>query len=226
VIAAVKTETEKAAAKAAPAVSAIDQKFGITEQKEGLAKTLTVLTAPSGLLNGQKVILAYDTKLDPQQNTSDVVAIINNVIEKKTGAKQIIVVKGTGKELLDQVKIKRDALDRGQEKYTVITLAGDATLAPEQISEKEHKDLGRIINVKNNGDKQVPVIGLFDLALKIAYELGDENILRTLNRIALSPNGTPFTMDDLQNLLKKGFLSKPTRRQARRLSRCKHKQVY
>jgi hypothetical protein len=208
VLAAVKGEMPETVTTADERLELIKEKYNITSDIKELVDTLTVLRVSKGITAARKVVLAYDTGLDPKSNTATVAKAVEDVLNEYLGKNAVIVVRGTGKDLLDRVRTAVDPIEKSGEKVFVVTLASDTTLNTSVISQNEQKELGKIINVKNKGDKHIQVAGLFDLALRVAYELGDESILRCLNRIAVNPNNTMgFTKDDLDELLKKGVIS-------------------
>lgn len=147
------------------------------------------------------VILVYDTGIEPNVDTSHVARAGEVAINKYLNG-MVVEVRGTGKALLEAVRVQAAKIGPN---YSVVTIAGNTTL--DEINKeiaREGKpganindDLGTVINVQNPDNKYIPIIGLYDVALRIAYDLDKDAIVERLNRLALNPNGTPFTKDDL-----------------------------
>ncbi len=142
----------------------------------------------------KKVLILYDTAIDPDLDTTHV-ARAGEVAVNKYMNGAVTVIRGTGKALIHAPAVLK-ALDAGD---AIVTIAGDATLKEIGLDELR-AFFDKIINVQNPDNRHIPVIGLYDLALKIAYDLGDERILECLNRIAIrGPNDpNPFTMEDIR----------------------------
>jgi hypothetical protein len=193
----------------------IEEKYVDTDKK-ALKDTISKIVmlqegkAGEGRLEELNVILAYDTGLDPDSGDELKKTIqagdgpINTYLLK--GNSRLIEVRKTGRELLDAVRLEAERLKNSGKKYVIVTISGDTTM--NALNDKERAELGKVINVKNPQKQHIPVIGLYDVALRIAFELGTESILRCLNSIALNPeNKNAFTKDDIDNLLKNGFIS-------------------
>jgi len=136
------------------------------------------------------VVILFDTGLVP----TSVAQAGEKAIKRYLGG-SIIEVRGIGAQLLEKLP---EALE-GLTEYKIVTIAGDQTLDDIKAKGKENLNkLGRIINVKANGN-YIPIIGLYDLALRLAHDLDLENILQHLNTIAVNgQNQMPFTIDDLR----------------------------
>jgi hypothetical protein len=147
------------------------------------------------------VILAYDTGIEPNVDTTHVARAGEVAINKYLNG-MVVEIRGTGRALLDAVRVEAQKMGPN---YSVVTIAGDTTLSEiRQVLVGEGKagdnlkdDLGVVINVQNPDNRYIPIIGLYDIALRIAYDLDQDAIVDRLNRIALNPNGIPFTKDDL-----------------------------
>ena len=90
-----------------------------------------------------------------------------------------------------------------------MTITSDGTLS--QLDDNERQDLGKILDIMNiisaSEIRPIPVIGLYDLILRIAYGQDiDRDILPCLNRIAYNGNNQPFTKNDIDQLLSSGLL--------------------
>jgi hypothetical protein len=62
------------------------------------------------------------------------------------------------------------------------------------------RNMGTVLNVQNQNNRYIPVIGLYDVALRIAYRLSDEENAAIADRLNVlrDPNSPPFTADDLK----------------------------
>ncbi len=165
----------------------------VRDDEAALRNTLVGLGIDTERMN-KKVLILYDTGIDPDLDTAHV-ARAGEVAVNKYMNGAVTEVRGTGKALLDAARVQARALATTD---AIVTIAGDATL--KEVGQDGLKDLGKVINVQNPDNRHIPVIGLYDLALKIAYDLGDERILECLNRIAIKdPNDlTPFTTEDIR----------------------------
>lgn len=164
----------------------------VKEDAAALRQTLVGLGIDTDRVK-KNVLILYDTSLDQDLDTTHV-ARAGEVAVNKYMNGAVTVIRGTGKALIYAPAVLK-ALNAGD---AIVTIAGDATL--KEIGRNELRNFDKIINVQNPDNRHIPVIGLYDLALKIAYDLGDERILECLNRIAIrGPNDpTPFTMEDIR----------------------------
>ena len=170
--------------------------------EEALRRTISHVVVNQALLDKGTVIVAYDTAIADVQ-TGQVARAGEVGINKNLGG-SLIDIRGTGKALRDAIQAEISKLQAAGTKIVgVVTIAGDNTMtaAGEDLSK-----LGKVLNVKNPDGRYIPIIGLYDLAMRIAYGFEIENIRDCLNRIALNPDNRPFTMDDVQNLLTKGII--------------------
>ncbi|MBN2453480.1 MAG: hypothetical protein JXB40_04385 [Candidatus Omnitrophica bacterium] len=183
---------------AAEEAAALEARYDITGERRSLNNTLLNIGVNTSRQK-RRVLIAYDTRVDGKMDTSDVARACEEVIQAKL-SDEVLVVRGTGAELLTRIEATK-ALKGGRMDATV-TIAGDATL--DSIGQSNFKALGRVINVSNPENRYVPVVGLFDLALRMAFDLGDDRILDILNRIAIKDPGnpSPFTLEDI----KKGII--------------------
>ena len=111
-------------------------------------------------------------------------------------------MRATGDALISGIERARSELG-GSSNIPVVIIAGDGVMSSTEIASALAK-LGRVVNVQNpGGERYIPMVGLFDLALRIAYDLGDEKILACLNSIALNPDKKPFGPDDIEELLRR-----------------------
>lgn len=165
----------------------------VEEDAAALRQTLVGLGIDTDRVK-KNVLILYDTSLDQDLDTTHV-ARAGEVAVNKYMNGAVTVIRGTGKALIYAPAVLK-ALTAGD---AIVTIAGDATLKEIGLDELRIF-FDKIINVQNPDNRHIPVIGLYDLALKIAYDLGDERILECLNRIAIrGPNDpTPFTMEDIR----------------------------
>ena len=172
----------------------------IAEESREMLGTFAKIGPNIGLLEGKKLILAYDTKLAPEETVGAIQAG-EHTIQKYLGD-SLIEVRGTGQALVKGVNAAISQLKKN-EKYVIVTIASDGTIS-EVTAPADRKILGKIINVKNSGpDTYIPIIGLYDLALRIAFD-DDESVERCLLSIAT------FKPEELREFLKdtaRGFIS-------------------
>ncbi|MFA5143646.1 MAG: glucose-6-phosphate isomerase family protein [Candidatus Omnitrophota bacterium] len=159
----------------------------------------------------KQVVLLRDTDLYPTS-----LAHSGEDAVKKYLGDTLIEVSGRGSSLLDNARRQLTQLIDVEgktpgEDFVVVTLTGNNTLAeisgvqaenltPEVLNGNEKiKDLGKILSIQTTeGHILPPIIGLYAVALRLANDTGEENILRCLNSIAWNgrPN-QPFTVADL-----------------------------
>ena len=170
----------------------------------GLKTTLFTIAAPE--TSKKIVLMGYDSGMD---TTSNVTARSTEVIVNKYLDNTLIEVRATGTALVNRMKEEAAKLKGQNSDIVVITVTGDVTL--NQLSNTEKENLGKILDVENivsaNEIRPIPVIGLYDLVLRIAYGQDIErDILPCLNRIASKANGDTFKKTDIERLLSQGLL--------------------
>ncbi len=185
-----------------------DVRNSIMNEAIGLFTTLNMVTATNE--SKKIIVLGRDTGLDPEANAAAQAG--KAAVEKYLGD-SLIEVRGKGKSLLEGMQaqiaqLKAEGKVEGKD-FVVITIAGNTTL--DQINKNDRKDLGKIINILDaikagSGKNYLPIIGLYDLAIRIAYNQDTDNILSCLNRIASNENGRPFIKDDIEKLLAEGLI--------------------
>jgi hypothetical protein len=185
----------------------------IGTEAAGLRETLQRIFV-SGIAR-KPVIITYDTALEPRSR--EAVQAGEKAVEGYLGG-SLFVVRKTGKAVLAGIdeavaELAKKIGKQPQEikinvDYTLVTIAGDATLAvPEVAGAKDRGTLGKILNVQTDGRLYMPIIGMYDLALKIAYDFEPEKLAECLNRIALNTaTGQPFTPEEVADFLRKGLI--------------------
>lgn len=156
----------------------------------------------SGTLDKRAVIVAYDTGLEEDISTGHVAQAGERPINRYLDGK-LINVRSTGEKLLDHVNQARNELARAGIPYVVVTIAGNETVS--RVGEDLGK-ISKILNIQNPDGRYIPIIGLYELALRIAYESDIKSILSCLNRIGFNPNNTNFTQADVEELLINGII--------------------
>ncbi len=152
------------------------------------------------------IIIAHDTGLDPESDTTDVAQAAEAYLEEHYGGK-FIVARGKGEKLIEQIRIARSRLN--DENAAVVTIAGDETLdaikaAAAKSSNTSVKDLaGTILNVQiNPSEPYVPFVMLYSLAFRIVYDQVDDDTVSLLNAfmdyVTAGDNVQPFTSADLK----------------------------
>jgi hypothetical protein len=66
----------------------------------------------------------------------------------------------------------------------------------------EKLPISAVLNVQD----RMPLMPLYDVALRLAYNLGSEKILEGLRAVARDENNQPFTKDNLLEFLKRGYI--------------------
>ena len=169
------------------------------------------------------VILApkrHDDRIRPRPGKpGDAVAVQAGAVavQKYLGG-SFIEVRGRGRSLLEAGKAQISSLPQGR-KFAMVSIAGRETL--KEIDQEllgiitannermkrtaGHQPISALLKVE---DKHMSPIALYDAAIKIGYNLGDDVILQCLQRIALNGmNDETFKKTDIEDLLKKGFVS-------------------
>ncbi len=170
---------------------------------EALKKLLVSLGLYAKETERGAVIVAFDTGIFPV-NVSSVLKAgkdgINRYLEGK-----VIDIRAQGPDLLTKIQDEIGRLKgAGIPLAGVVAIAGDATVEAMR-SQPLELEAGKVavINVQKPENRYIPVIGLYDLALRIVYNPDDKPaILECLKQIALNPDNKPFGLDDVEELLK------------------------
>lgn len=168
-----------------------------------LDATRTAVKADKDLQN-KHVVIATDLGIVDQapagSNAELAIQISQQLIEQNLG-EYVKTFKGRGAELADQISAHVQSLrERGiaEDDIVVVSIAGSDTL--DQISEAGRESaLGKILQI-SKGEGYVPVAGLHDLALRVAYNEKSDDIFRFLQAIAQHD----ITMDMVENFLLNG----------------------
>ena len=179
----------------------------IKREATDLRATLKDLAARQiGEKRAKPVVLLFDTGLDPDVNVTAAIQAGEATVDKYLDG-SLIEVRGKG----EQLSLGLHRAVKGLTDYTVVTIAGDGTLSaiagapvtdPEDVKDLPAiKELGKIMNIKGGG-RYLPIIGLYNAALRLASGLDEDNIdnvLRALNSIAWNKEeNQPFTMNDIK----------------------------
>ncbi|MCX5679482.1 MAG: hypothetical protein NTZ95_02250 [Candidatus Omnitrophica bacterium] len=157
------------------------------------------------------IINAFDTTVEDALRGT--VQAAQSLINQEAG-NRIINIRGTGSALLQAIQ---KAMTDNQGKVRAVV-----TTTPDQKIAAAATQYGSVINVEQMRDgrgRYMPVPGLQDLALRIAvanvlYKDGATGgytrdgarfVFWALDRVALAPDNKPFTIDDVIELLKRGF---------------------
>ncbi|MDP3790568.1 MAG: hypothetical protein Q8R38_00790 [Candidatus Omnitrophota bacterium] len=175
----------------------------IMKQAAGLSSTLSAVSAPE--MTKKIVLVGHDTSLDAASNTTARVVeeTVNRYLDDT-----FIEVRASGSNLA--AKIQEVAASIAKERNInikdifIATVAGDDTVK-ELTGRPELANLGKVLQIQNKvSDTEmlpVPVIGLYDFILRMAYGQSDEDILACLNRIASKGPNQPFVKEDIDQLL-------------------------
>jgi hypothetical protein len=170
-----------------------------------------------GVRDDITVVLAHDTAANPEQR--EAVQMMHSVIEKSLG-KSVVLVRASGADMVSAVNEKTVQLQASGKKFAVVVMTGNDTF------EKYGSELTAGINGVNsyikgrfgqdaenlpisavlNVGERMPVFPLYDVALRLAYNLGEEEILAGLRAVAMNERNMPFTKEDLDECLKRGYI--------------------
>ncbi|MDD5173207.1 MAG: 6-phosphofructokinase [Candidatus Omnitrophica bacterium] len=165
-------------------------------------------------------VLAHDTAISLEQQ--EAVQLMHKLLAKYLG-KSVITVRGTGAALVGAIDDNIRSLRASGKKFAVIAMTGkdtfdkygqgaDGLLAKindvngyMKTTFKEDAEKLPISAVLNVQDR-MPLMPLYDVALRLAYNLGSEKILEGLRAVARDENNQPFTKDNLLEFLKRGYI--------------------
>lgn len=160
--------------------------------------------------DGGVIINAFDTGV---QDTQGPVQMAQALVEQELGS-GIINIRGIGKALLASIE---EEARKYQGKVRAVV-----TTTPDKETAAAATKYGSVVNVEQMMDQKIkymPVPGLQNLAIRIAIaniiykdkatksytREGARFVYQALDRIALAPDNKPFTINDVMDLLKKGF---------------------
>jgi len=170
--------------------------------KEFLENYLTALRL-SGTLDNRATVILYDTAIAANADTAQVAQAGEHSINRYLNGK-LVNIRSTGRKLLESaLEVCRDFEAKGIP-YTVVTIGGAETVR--EVGADLSK-IGKILNVQSQDNRYISIIGLYEVALRIANGCSSDDILLCLNRVALNMNNKPFTKEDVENMLAKGILS-------------------
>jgi hypothetical protein len=166
-------------------------------ERESLKQYLAS-SALSSALDKRAIIIAHDTSIVPGQVAQAGERSINRYLDGK-----LMDVRGTGKKLLDGIEEAALELRAAGIPYKVVSIAGNGTMT--EVGD-DLKKVGKVLNIQNPDNRYMPIIGLYEVALRIAYDSSIDDVLLCLDRIAINPDNRPFTRDDVETLLSRGVL--------------------
>lgn len=172
--------------------------YSTTPDRDSLRDYLRTLLM-SGTLDNKAVIVAYDTGLESEIQTGKVAQQGEQSLNKPRYLNNRLVnVRGTGQKLVDGIRKAIAELEGEGIPYALVTIAGNKTMS-EVSGDLEKLKGNKILNIQNPDGRYIPIIGLYELALRMAYDIGEDRILECLNRIAANPDNPNniFTKDDL-----------------------------
>ncbi|MFA5256041.1 MAG: hypothetical protein WC419_05040 [Candidatus Omnitrophota bacterium] len=165
-------------------------------------------------------VLAHDTAISLEQQ--EAVQLMHKLLAKYLG-KSVITVRGTGAALVGAIDDNIRSLRASGKKFAVIAMTGkdtfdkygqgaDGLLAKINDvngymnttfkEDAEKLPISAVLNVQD----RMPLMPLYDVALRLAYNLGSEKILEGLKAVARDENNQPFTKDNLMDYLRRGYL--------------------
>jgi len=177
-------------------------------QAVGLKSTIAGISAPS--MPRKIILLGYDNELDPASNAAARAAeeAVNRYMD---GA--LVEVRDSGAKLAERMQTEAAKLAKQHgvdiKDIFIATITNQGTL--KRLDGAERSNLGKVLDIDNviteSGRRPIPIIGLYDFILRIAYGQDiEKDILPCLNRIAYKGPGEPFTRDDIMQLLNSGLL--------------------
>jgi len=184
-------------------------------ERDSLKSYLDSIAYNETALDNEVDVILYDTGVDMNMPTAHVEQAGERSINRYIDGR-LVNIRSTGAKLLELGKAEVARLTAAGKKVRVVSIAGNATMK-EKIKDKSGKDtdqgvgeglksLGKVLNIQNPDGRYIPVIGLYELALRIARDSSIEDITECLNRIALNPGNKPFTRDEVESLLTRGVL--------------------
>jgi|GEM_PF-2437882 phosphomannomutase len=163
----------------------------ISSDEEVLRSLLIRLRIEPALAKGRTLVLVLDEKLVPRQSAQ----LVEKVVNRYLGQSKVIVVRGTGSQLLDN--LVSSGADKLENVYVVSAVSSGTYNA---INAADHRKLGRVIQADPEEGKFISPLALVDAMFKIGYELGEQQILDRLNDIFSREDGERFTAEDLAKL--------------------------
>ncbi len=159
---------------------------------DSLLGTLAAIRVRNGQLRKGPILIAYDTGLEEFPTGHVAQAADAKINEYLDGG--LVSVRGTGEKLLEA--IKEVVAAKGLNPKDVVVIAGDNTA-------EAARKFGTVIHVKNTDGQFLPIIEFYNLALKILYGLGEDEILESLKRIG---GAESFTTEDVRKLFSAGII--------------------
>jgi len=161
----------------------------------------------TGVLSGEfddrtSVIIAYDMGLDPEVSTGQAAQEAFRECNSYLGGR-LAEVRSTGEKLIEDINRIKVLLQGSGRNCVVVTIASEETV--NNIGERL-KRIGKVIKIRNENQRHIPLIGLFELAIRIAYNSDTNAILECLNRIAANSQGCPFGPDHVAALLSNNII--------------------
>ncbi|MDO8536020.1 MAG: hypothetical protein Q7S30_03310 [Candidatus Omnitrophota bacterium] len=190
--------------KAPQSLSAMDISVVTDADIKALESTLLSLgTNKDALAKDGKVMIIWDTAISDNDNTNAAAQQTAKLIDERLGEGAAIHIRGNGEnsaKLLAEV----DRYLKSENVRAIVTIAGDKTLkapAPiggtvEEALQKLHEK-SKVLNVQSKdteGPLFIQVPALYNLALSIGYEMGEERIIQCLQSIGIvvDDNGKPI----------------------------------
>jgi len=123
-------------------------------------------------------VLVHDTDINPEQQ--ETVQIAHKLLAKYLGS-SVVTVRARLVTKINEVN-----------SYMQSRFGQDSEELP----------ISAVLNVQD----RMPVMSLYDIAMRLVYNPGSEKILTGLRAVAMNENNQPFTKDDLIDYLKRGYL--------------------
>jgi hypothetical protein len=196
----------------------------LDEMKDSFGRTLGFIStsrAAGTIPQDVAVLLVFDDDIDA--GVHEVAREAEQVLKANLGESCVATVRASGQDLIDTTRSRISEFERRGMKVAVVanlrsTAANELEAALRGIVNETNSALegrGRSALLKLDIDDNNPfsMIGLVDVDLRIGFGLNDEQILRSLNTVAVNGRNMPFAIDDLKNILSGALALKPIRRE-------------
>lgn len=170
-----------------------------------------------GVNSDVAAIIAIDTDIGDRGARDIAQAVENRLRDMQIGDDAVVIVRASGADLIDAINKERTRLTAlGKRVAVVINTNTSVNSAVEEqlsvivretstgLTDQNGQPVGQsaLLKMDNRDKRAFSVLGLIDVDMRIAFNQGDENILRGLNSIAVNARtGQHFTSSDLAGIL-------------------------
>ncbi|MDD3906312.1 MAG: hypothetical protein PHS46_07300 [Candidatus Omnitrophica bacterium] len=170
-----------------------------------------------GVNSDVAAIVAIDTDIGDRGARDIAQAVENRLRDMQIGDDAVVIVRASGAGLVEAINKERTRLTAlGKRVAVVINTNTSVNSAVEEqlnvivretntgLTDQNGQPVGQsaLLKMDNRDKRAFSVLGLIDVDMRIAFNQGDENILRGLNSIAVNARtGQHFTSSDLAGIL-------------------------